>query len=130
MIELIVAFSLLATVLSLAASLVVRHDRLLTSHRHYRLALDELSNQLDRLTALSDTERTAALEQLSPSPFAQARLPGVELQYELRPLDIGERLTLRVLWDEPQRRAAPVSMAAWIHPAPRRSDDQATEDRS
>jgi hypothetical protein len=43
--ELLVSFSQLITVLSLSATLVVRHGRILTSSRQYRLALDELSNQ-------------------------------------------------------------------------------------
>ena len=113
-IEVIVAFTLLTSVLSLSVPLVVRHGRLLTSQRHYRLAIDELSNQLERLTALPEPELPEALDELTPSPFIVARLPGVELRYELKPMDYGQRLTLLVSWDEPQRRAAPVSMAAWM----------------
>ena len=126
--EVMVAFTLLTSVLSFSVPLIVRHGRLLTCHNHYRLALDELSNHLDRLTALPEAERAEALENLAPSPFAAARLPGVELRYELEPLDIGQRLILFVTWDEPQRRRAPVTMAAWVHPDRKPSSDETGED--
>lgn len=114
--EVLVALTLLTSVLACSVPLVVRHGRLLAAHRDYRLALDELSNQLDRLTALPEDQLPAALNQLAPSPFAAERLPGAELRGQLEPADIGQRLVLRLSWDEPQRRAAPVSMAAWILP--------------
>ena len=63
----IVAFVLLSTVMSVATPLLVRHGRLLIDQRRYRLALDEVSNQLDRLTALSEEEARAALGQLELS---------------------------------------------------------------
>jgi hypothetical protein len=114
--EVIVAFTLLSSVLAFATPLVVRHGRLLTAQRDYRLALDELSNQLERLSALPAAELPAAVAQLAPSEFAAARLHGAELKGELSPADVGQRLTLRLSWDEPQRRAAPVTLAAWIIP--------------
>ena len=114
--EVIVAFTLLSSVLAFSTPLVVRHGRLLTAQRDYRLALDELSNQLERLSAFPSAELPAAMEQLAPSEFAAARLHGAELKGELGPADIGQRLTLRLSWDEPQRRAAPVTLAAWIIP--------------
>ena len=87
--DLLVAFTLLVTVISVATPLVVRHGRLLKSHRNYRLALDELSNQLDRLTALPLDELPGAIEQLTPSPFLTERLPGARLSGELQPVESG-----------------------------------------
>src|SRR5882724_7546940 len=84
-IEVLVAFTLLSTALSLSLPLVVRHGRLLESCRHYRLALDELSNQLDRLTALPEADAQVALKQLKPSQFIAAKLPGAELSGQLQP---------------------------------------------
>lgn len=108
--------------LGVATPLVVRHGRLLTAHRQYRLALDELSNQLERLTALPEAELLAAVEQLTASDFAAARLPGVELKGELAPDDLGTCVTLRISWDEPQRREAPLSLSAWVMPGPTQAD--------
>jgi len=114
--EVIVAFTLLSGVLAVSTTLVVRHGRLLAEQRDYRLALDEVSNQLDRLAALPEEELSEAMEQLSPSPFTASRLPGAKLSGELEAAEMGQRITLRLVWDEPQRDTAPVSLAAWIFP--------------
>jgi hypothetical protein len=113
-IEVLVSCTLLTTVLAVAAPLVVRHSRLLTAQRNYRLALDELSNQLERLTALSQQELAAQLGNLKPSAHTASRLGGAEVRGELQPAEFGQRLTLRLVWDEPQRNQAPLVMAAWI----------------
>jgi len=115
LLEILVSFTLLATVLSVATPLVLRHNRLLTAHREYQMALDELSNQLERLTALPAAELPAALEKLAPSDLTATHLQGAKLTGELTPADQGQRLTLHLVWDEPQRRSAPVSLAAWIY---------------
>jgi hypothetical protein len=120
----LVAFTLLGSVLTVATPLVVRHSRLLTAHSEYQLALEEVSNQLERLTALPAAELPSAVEALQPSEFAAAHLHGAQLKAELTEADRGERLTLRLAWDEPQRHAAPVALSAWIY---RRADAAAGE---
>lgn len=114
MIELLVAFTLLAAVMSSALPLVVRHGRLLMSARHYRLALDEVSAQMDRLTALSGDEIQAELDRLEVSAFTRERLADAELTGELQPTDWGRRLTLSLIWQEAQRATAPVQLVGWI----------------
>jgi hypothetical protein len=114
--EVLVSFTLLAAVLAVSLPLVVQHGRLLATERAYRLALDELSNQLERLTALPNQELTAALSNVKPSEYAAARLPGARLSAQLQPAGIGQRLTLRLAWDEPQRANAPVTLCAWVYP--------------
>jgi hypothetical protein len=115
-IEILVGFVLLAGVLTISTSLVVRLGRLQQSQRDYRLALDELSNQLDRLAALPAPQRAEELKELKPSPFAAERLVGCQLSGQIDEAQGGERITLRITWDEPQRASAPVSMAAWSFP--------------
>jgi hypothetical protein len=115
-IELLVAFTLLTTAMSVSLQLVVRHGRILESARQYRLAIEELTNQLDRLTALSVSEVRESLPHLKPSEFTSGRLPGAELQGLLADADMGLRLTLSIVWDEPQRRSSPVQLAAWLFP--------------
>ena len=101
-IEAFVALTLLTTVLSVAVPLVVQHGRLLADCRSYRLALDELSNQLDRLSALPAEELAASLQQLRPSELTARSLPGAKLTSQLDSVDLGVRLTLRISWGEPQ----------------------------
>lgn len=117
--EVIVSFTLLSSVLAFATPLVVRHTRLLAGQRHYRLALDELSNQLERLSALPTAELSARAQEITPSEFLAARLPGAELQAQLTPADPGQRLTLQITWDEPGRREAPLALSTWIVPPAR-----------
>ncbi len=114
MIELLVAFTLLAAVMSSALPLVTRHGRLLMSARHYRLALDEVSTQLDRLTALPADEIPAAVDRLEVSAFTRERLSEARLTGELQPTDWGRRLTLSLTWQEAQRATAPVQLVGWI----------------
>jgi hypothetical protein len=112
--DLLVSFTLLVTVISVATPLVVRHGRLLRSQRDYRLALDELSNQMDRLTALPLDELPQAVKQLSPSQFVSERLPGTRLSGELQPDESGARITLSLSWNETERFRAPVALAGWV----------------
>ena len=112
--EIFVALTLLSVGLSLSASLVVRHNRLLAEQRHYRLALDELSNQLERLAALPIDELTEAIDELKPSSFAADHLPGATLHGELRSSEIGQQLALSISWDDRVETAAPLTLSAWL----------------
>jgi hypothetical protein len=112
--EVIVALTLLLSVLSLSASLIVRHGRLLVTQRHYRQALDELSNQVDRLTALPADDVPQALKQVSLSQFAATRLPGAKLTADIKPADIGQRFILRLTWKEHHEQSE--TMTGWILP--------------
>jgi hypothetical protein len=114
--EVIVAFTLLSTVLALSTPLVVAHGRLIKAQRDYRLALDELSNQLERLTALPEPDLVKALNELVPSPLTASRLPGATLRGQLADSELGKCVTLEIWWDEPNRQAAPLQLAAWVRP--------------
>lgn len=113
-IEVIVALTLLTSVLALATPLIVAHGRLVKQQRSYRLALDELSNQLERLSTLPAGDLPAAIESLTPSQFAERHLPEATLRGELADVEFGRRVTLEVVWDEPNRHGAPVRLTAWI----------------
>jgi len=118
LVELLASFGVLTTVIVVATPLTVRHGRILTGARDYRIAVEELSNQLERLTALPGDELRAQIPELEPSELAAKHLRGAKLTAALAPADVGERLTLEIVWDEPQRRGAPVRLTAWIAPAP------------
>ena len=123
-IELLVSFALLTAVLGAALPLVVRHGRILTSARHYRMALDELSNQAEEIASMDRQQAIRAVANIKPSAFTSEHLPGVELTAVLAPPDDAERITLSLIWDEPGRRSAPVSLVAWLPPPA--SAEQAT----
>jgi hypothetical protein len=116
--ETFVALTLLSTTLAVAAPLLVRHNRLLVSARHYRLACDELANQVENLTALPTDDVAEAVADLEVSAFTAERLHGAALTATLADADMGQRLTLGITWDEPGRNTAPVTLVAWINSAP------------
>jgi hypothetical protein len=123
-IELLVSFTLLTAVLGAALPLVVRHGRILTSARQYRMALDELSNRAEEIASLDREQAIRVVEDMKPSAFTSEHLPGAELTAVLAPPDDAERVTLSLIWDEPGPRSAPVSLVAWLPPPA--SAEQAT----
>ena len=112
--EIIVSLTLLMSVLSVSLPLIFRHGHLLAAQRHYRQALDELSNQLDRLTSLSGTDLDEALKRLSPSSFIAARLSNANLRSESKPDGVAQRITLHLTWKDP--REEQVTMTGWVFP--------------
>ncbi|MBM4001053.1 MAG: hypothetical protein FJ297_16215 [Planctomycetes bacterium] len=117
--EAIVACSLLCGVLGAAAPLMVRQGRLLAEYRDHQRALEELSNQIERLMAMPAADLPRAVEQLAPSPFAAAELPDAVLRGRLEPAEQGSRLTLELTWNAAGRADRPVRLAAWIQPQPK-----------
>ncbi len=115
MTELLVAATLLIGALGLIGPLAVRSARLQQETRHYQAALLEVSNQLERLTALAQKERTEALAELTLSPTARDALPNPQLSAETIDDSEGMRLALEIQWDRPGR-AKPLRLVAWIKP--------------
>jgi hypothetical protein len=115
--ELLVAFTLLITAVSTAMPLMVRHGRLLTAQRDYRLALDELSNQLDRIGALPPAEVPAAAQGATASPFLLERIPTAKLTGRTEPAAGGTRVTLSLSWGAKGRERSPISLSTWVFPA-------------
>jgi hypothetical protein len=112
--ETFVALTLISTTLAVAAPLLVRHNRLLISARHYRLACDELANQIQLLSALPADDVAEAVAGVEVSAFTAERLHGAALTATLADDETGQRLTLGITWDEPGRSTAPVTLVAWI----------------
>jgi hypothetical protein len=110
------AFTLIVTAISVVTPLVVRHGRLLKSQHQYRLALDELSNQLERLTTLSEEALSQAVEQIKPSEFIATRLPGAQIKAELRPAESSTRILLSLTWRDVERDKAPLTLVGWVFP--------------
>ncbi|QEG34667.1 type IV pilus modification PilV family protein [Bythopirellula goksoeyrii] len=117
MTELLVAATLLIGAMSFAGPLAVRSGRLQQDARHYQSALEEVSNQLERLTALEDEERERALADLTPSPIAQASLPNPQLSAETIDDFDGLRLVIRIQWDR-LGQPKPLELVGWIEPPP------------
>lgn len=111
--EVLVAAIVLAAVISVVSGLAVRSGRLRLDTRHYQVALEELTNQLDRLQALEEADRAAALERLTPSEHAQAVLASPKLSAQILDDAHGRRLTLSLAWDRFGKRE-PVTLVGWL----------------
>ncbi|QDS86865.1 hypothetical protein EC9_10400 [Rosistilla ulvae] len=113
MIELVVSATLLVALIGTFAPMSLSAGRLWQQTRHHQLALDELSNHLDRLLALPEDQRNAEIESLEPSAAAQAALPDARLTaVEVSDGD-GVRLTIQIDWQR-QTPAQPLSLTGWI----------------
>jgi len=127
--ELVVAAGLLVVVLSVVTSLTVSSGRLRQDSRHYRLAVDELSNQLEWLITIDEARRAEAIESLSPSPQARDMLPNPVLSAERLSDKHGNRIALHLAWDR-LGKSTPVTLIGWINALPAAVTTDAEKDQS
>lgn len=114
MIECVVAASILIGVMSLVASMIYRTNLIWKDVHRQRVAVCELSNQLESLTTLSIEEAQMRIQSLECSPKVAAVLADVQLQAQWIDDALGPRISLEISWKStcPVR---PVSMTAWMH---------------
>ncbi len=110
LLECIVAATVLTTVLSVVTSVVFRVGRLWTDTAHQRLAIQEVSNQLEILSQLSPTELSAALEDLQVSSAIRQSLYDAKLVGVVKQDEFGDRVELELTY--PAGR--PVRLTAWL----------------
>lgn len=113
--ELLVAATLLVAGLAFVTQGTIQTKRLMQDVRHYNLACDELSNQLERLTSLPSDERKKAISDLQPSGAVGAILVNVALKAEEILDEDGERIAISIQWDR-GGPAAPMTLVGWISP--------------
>ena len=123
--EFVVACTLLGSLMLFVVPSVVRIGRLQQAVRQDRIAMDELTNQLDRLTQMPLNELKQEMDTLSFSEFAASRLPNPKLSGTLQDSEDGYRLALELSWNRPGRSVAPATMATWIYPV---ATDQPVEE--
>ena len=80
-----------------------------------RIALDELSNQLDHLTTLSANELSSAVDSLQLMSTAAQRLPDARLTARLTPGPAASRLAVSIAWKNgPATPMRPLTLVAWV----------------
>src|SRR5690606_38771180 len=99
LVELVVAATLTVSGLTMIGTLTVSSGRMWQQTRHEQVALEELSNQLERLLALPPDQRDEAILELAPSQFAAERLPGVTITAQTLASNAGQRLELQINWN-------------------------------
>jgi hypothetical protein len=111
--EVIVAATLLLSMIGLVVPTTVRTGRIWRDSRHYQIAMNELSNQFEYLSSLSDAERTSALAKLQVSEQARRSLQDTRLEASLASNEDGLRLTLSLNWDRGVD-AMPIKIVGWL----------------
>jgi len=115
--DLIVAATLTLALIGTLTTCTVRCGRLMIDTRHHQLALDELSNQLERLVAFSEQERAKAILELTPSDEVARVLSKATMAAETIIDASGTRIVLRLNWDR-GALATPLKLTAWTKPQP------------
>ena len=112
-IELIVSTVLLMTVMTFVTSMSFRVNQIWKQIGQQRIAVGELSNQLERLTVLSPDEIQAEIADLRPSDYCARSLDQPELVGVMSDDAIGIRVELKLNW---QRRypAPPIELTGWL----------------
>lgn len=112
--ELLVSATLLMTAIGIVGRVTVHSRRVWVDIRHSQLALDELSNHMDRLATLETNQLRAAVVNLVPSDPARQSLAGVKLTAKIFDDDFGERLELSIDWHRAQN-AQPLTLVRWVN---------------
>ena len=131
--EILVAAVLLMTVMSLVGTVCHRVNRIWFDVDHHRVAVSELSNHLEELTAMTLDQATAAAKTIEPSSECQRSLMSPEITGEITKDQLGSRVVLQINWARPIA-ANPIEMSGWIIPRQEESEetqeDQSPEDQS
>ena len=127
-IELIVSMTLMAAVMAFAAPMVYRLDRIWKDTAEQRIAMFELSNQLERLVELTPEQLDETLSVLVPSKLCREQLHQPQLSATLVNDSLGKRITLELSWER-KVSSRPVQLAAWVPATLRSEKDPTTEKR-
>jgi Tfp pilus assembly protein FimT len=114
--ELVVASSLMVAMMGVVSPLAVRNSRLWIESRHHQLALEELTGELERLTAMDSTARASAIESLEPSERLLDAAPNAKIEAETFEDRDGQRLVLTLRWNRGDHPRAPLRLVAWLDP--------------
>lgn len=111
--ELVVAGVLFLSAVGIVSTSALSVQRVWKDGERYRFAVDELSNQLEFLTALEIEDVDEAINNLEVSEAAAERLPDAKIDVKVADSGKGIRIELSLAW----RRvgdADPVTLSGWI----------------
>jgi hypothetical protein len=111
--ELLVAATILTAGITFIAQGTVQAKRLMQDMRFHQLALDELTNQLERLTALSSVERESAITDIRPSKAIQSILTDVSVKAEEIRDEDGTRIQMSIQWLR-RNPGKPLVLVGWV----------------
>ena len=113
--EVLVSATVLTTIMSLVTVSSFRISRVWKDVQHQRIAVNELSDQLDRLTMSPVEEIEDLIDSLEASKECQSQLADPQLNGLIETEEeIGHRLTLLLTWQNHLgERSKPETLSAW-----------------
>jgi len=133
--EVLVAATLLLSLIGAVIPTTVRTAKIWRDTRHFQIATNELSNQLEVLSSLNEAERATALNQLTVSEPTSKILMGATIASETANDSDGNRITLTLNWERTPN-ANPLKITGWLKaassspPAPEEPANVALEETS
>ena len=121
--ELVVAAVVMVMVMSLVTTLCYRISLVWQDIGHHRVAIAELSNQLDQLTRMTPEQAREALDSIAPSELSQRTLRNPELKGSISPSEIGHRIQLELNWNR-RHPGQPVGLTGWIPLRPEQKEPE------
>lgn len=114
-IEFLVSFSVMATVMTFATTMTLNISRVWRDIEHHRLAVSELSNQLEELTLLRGEKLADRVSEIQPSDFCKQGLNEPRISATISTDKLGQRIDLELAWKhQPVERK--VRLSGWaIH---------------
>jgi len=99
--EVIVSTVLLMTIMSLVGAVCHRVNLIWFDVNHHRVAVSELSNQLEELTTMTHDQAAVAVKSIEPSESCRQALPAPQLSGEIFEDQLGTRVLLKINWTRP-----------------------------
>ena len=116
MIECVVAAGVLMIAMGTVTTMAFRISRMWAQTGHQRIAMDELSNQIEQIVDTEPDQIDDLIESLQPSQVALESLDQPELSGTRVRDETGDRVTLVLKWRSPYP-IAPVQLTGWIDPS-------------
>jgi hypothetical protein len=116
MIELIVSAVLLMTVMSFATTLCFRINQVWSDIGQHRVALNELSNQLETITRLDVAAAKLAVAEIQPTEVCRRTLIDPEIRGEVTTDNLGTRIQLQINWNR-THPGTPMKLVGWLIPS-------------
>ncbi|MCM2371535.1 type IV pilus modification PilV family protein [Aporhodopirellula aestuarii] len=115
MIECVVAASILLVAMSTVTTMAFRVNRVWIDVADQRIAMNELANAIESITALPAETIDDAIKELQPSATATASLDQPQLSGIRMNDELGDRVVLTLTWRS-THPLHPVQLIGWIDP--------------
>ena len=113
--EVMVSAVLITAMVSLISTIVVRSGRMSQQTRQAQFAMDELSNQMERITLLPVDQLEQAIKALEISDEFHSSVPDALLSGKVVRDDDSTRVVLDLDWQR-NTPSLPLTLVAWVDP--------------